>query len=536
MKNKKIPIIIFIIVIIVLSVIGVKFFYDYTLNQKIQSVINTNYIYEGITIDNVDVSLLTKEQAEEKLKKIYIDELSNKTIILNHNLDSWTLSYKDIDVKYDIKKAIDEAWNIAREGKPKDRYNKVLDLKENGENISLDLTYSDDKLINFIEKLDKEVSQEPIDSVLTRKNGTFIITNEQVGYVLDTSNTLLQIKSLIESGETGNVTLTVQETLPSITKEQNEKVTNLLGSYSTNYTGSDSEGRNINLKVACNKINGTILSPNEVFSMNETLGDQTYENGYREGGVIVNGKIESGIGGGVCQVTTTLYNAVIFSELDIVERKNHSLAVGYVPLGRDAAIAGTWKDFKFKNSNEYPIYIEAFAANNKVVVNIYGYETRAKSRKVDFERVYLNTIEKPAEKITEDPTKPEGFREVTFTGKTGSKVSTYKLVYENDKLISREWFSDSTYSATADEVTIGTGPAQTHLESNTNKDEVPVFNNSQQNNGTQQNNSNSEQNNIDDITNNNNLENNETNHNSDLNSQNTNDTSQADENYIPMGA
>ena len=203
-----------------------------------------------------------------------------------------------------------------------------------------------------------------------------------------------------------------------------------------------------------------MLAPGEVFSMNVGLGPQTYANGYKDAGVYVNGKVEQGVAGGVCQVTSTLYNAVILAELEIVERYPHSMTVGYVPLGRDAAVAGDYKDLKFKNDTEYPVYIEAYAKDGKVVCNIYGHEIHDAGHKVDFEMVFEGTIPKPAEKITKDATKPEGYRQVTYTGKTGSKVSTYKIVTENGKEVSKEWFSSSTYRATPDEVTIGTKKAE----------------------------------------------------------------------------
>ena len=190
--------------------------------------------------------------------------------------------------------------------------------------------------------------------------------------------------------------------------------------------------------------------------MNSLLGPQTAANGYKNAGVIENGKIVSAIAGGVCQVTTTVYNAAIFAELKIVERYNHSLMVGYVPLGRDAAVAGTYKNLRFQNDTDYPVRIEAYIDNYKVVCNIYGKEIHDAGHKVDFEKVWVATVNKPAEKITEDPNMYTDERVVTYTGKTGAKVDTYKLVYEDGKLVSREWFSSSTYSATADEVTVGT--------------------------------------------------------------------------------
>ncbi len=159
-------------------------------------------------------------------------------------------------------------------------------------------------------------------------------------------------------------------------------------------------------------------------------------------------------------MSTTLYNAVINAELEIVERSPHSMVVAYVDVSRDAAISGDYKDLKFKNNTEYPVYLEAYARDGKVVCNLYGHEIHDAGRKVDFEMVFEGTIPKPAEKITKDSSKPEGYRQVTYNGKTGSKVSTYKIVTENGKQISKDWFSSSTYRATADEVTVGTKKAE----------------------------------------------------------------------------
>ena len=143
------------------------------------------------------------------------------------------------------------------------------------------------------------------------------------------------------------------------------------------------------------------------------------------------------------------------SELEIVERRGHSLAVGYVPLGMDAAIAGTYTDFKFRNNTEYPIYIETYVEDYRMYAKIYGYETRDPGRRVEFETVYLGSVAKPAEKVTVDPELPEGERIVTKKGYNGARVEVYKLVYMNDALQSRTWLSQSKYNSVADEVTIG---------------------------------------------------------------------------------
>lgn len=341
----------------------------------------------------------------------------------------------------------------------KERYKVVTDVAQDKLNIPISYTYDKQKVTQKLEEIAQEFNVEAKDSTMTRKNGAFQITEEQKGYAMDINKTAPKVEEMLEQNTGGIVEPEVTITEPKITKADNEKVTDLIGSYNTSYS-ANAAGRNENLRVGCNNIDGTVLAPGEVFSMNVGLGPQTYANGYKDAGVYVNGKVEQGVAGGVCQVTSTLYNAVILAELEIVERYPHSMTVGYVPLGRDAAVAGDYKDLKFKNDTEYPVYIEAYARDGKVVCNIYGHEIHDTGHKVDFEMVFEGTIPKPAEKITKDATKPEGYRQVTYTGKTGSKVSTYKIVTENGKEVSKEWFSSSTYRATPDEVTIGTKKAE----------------------------------------------------------------------------
>ncbi len=272
---------------------------------------------------------------------------------------------------------------------------------------------------------------------------------------MDLEGTMVNVDRVVESMVGGRAAIVADVTEPEVTYEDNEHVTDLIGSYSTKYTAND-KNRNTNLVVGCKYLNGTIIAPGEVFSASEGLGEQTYERGYRDAGVYVNGKVEAGMGGGVCQITSTLYNAAIYAELEIVERHPHSMTVGYVPLGRDAAIAGNYKDLKIKNNTEYPIYLEAYASNGVLEVRLYGHEIHEAGRKVEFETVFEASIPKPDEIVKQDPEKPGGEREVTHTGRTGSKVSVNKKVFQNGKQVSKDWFSSSSYRAVADEVTVGT--------------------------------------------------------------------------------
>jgi cell division septation protein DedD len=177
-------------------------------------------------------------------------------------------------------------------------------------------------------------------------------------------------------------------------------------------------------------------------------------------GTYVNGQVEDSLGGGICQVSTTLYNAVLLAELDVVERYPHSMSVGYVPLSMDAALAGTWKDLKIRNNTDTPIYIEGIYSSGKITFNIYGVETRPSNRTIEYKSETLSTVAS-TEVVTKNPDLPEGYRAVTSSGHTGYKARLLKRVYIDGVLQSEEVVNNSTYSSSPTYVTVGTGAAQT---------------------------------------------------------------------------
>ena len=429
------------------------------MKNKMEEAVNINTIYNGISVNGTDISGKTKEEALQQLQQEADVHLGNQKITIQKEDKIWDIPFSDLDVKYDIEASVEQAWEIGRTGELKDRYKVVTDVAQNKEDIPISYTHDNQKVVEKLQQIATEFNVDAQDSTITRKNGAFQITDEQKGYALDVDKTVPKVEELLEQNTGGIVEPEITVTEPKVTRADNEKVTDLIGTYSTTYS-ANAAGRNENLRVGCANIDGTVIAPGEVFSMNVGLGPQTYANGYKDAGVYVNGKVEQGVAGGVCQVTSTLYNAVILAELEVVERYPHSMTVGYVPLGRDAAVAGDYKDLKFRNDTEYPVYLEAYARDGKVVCNLYGHEIHDAGHKVDFEMVFDGTIPKPAEKITKDASKPEGYRQVTYNGKTGSKVSTYKIITEGGKQTSKEWFSSSTYRATADEVTVGTKKAE----------------------------------------------------------------------------
>lgn len=241
---------------------------------------------------------------------------------------------------------------------------------------------------------------------------------------------------------------------PEHTTEELREVKDVLGSFDTHYSAGD-PSRNNNIMNAANKINGVVLYPGEEFDTMSHLVPFTTSNGWSYAGAYLNGEVISDIGGGICQVSTTLYNAVLKAELEVTERYPHSMAVGYVQLSADAALNEGTKNLKFVNSTDAPIFIYAYASGGTMHVTIYGKEYRPAGRTVEYKNEILEVIPAGDPIETVDESQPPEYREVKQTAHTGYRAKLWKYVYENGQLTDTILVNTSSYSASPERVTIG---------------------------------------------------------------------------------
>jgi vancomycin resistance protein YoaR len=283
-------------------------------------------------------------------------------------------------------------------------------------------------------------------SLALPKNAAFVAEGDRVrleesraGQDVDTEK-LKQVilASLISPGTT--VVVPVKDEGPSLTTEQARamNINRLLATYTTKFVidGSRSE----NIKLAAARIDGAIVAPGERFSFNTRVGPRDAEHGYHEAHVFVGDHIEDGFGGGVCQVSTTLYNSVLLANLDVVERHNHSMTVDYVPLGRDAAVAYGALDFAFRNSTPGHLLISSDVKSGTITFRVFG---DGPERKILIESRVLSKTDFQIE-VQLDPKLPPGKREVT-AGKPGYRVVTYKTVMDGNRVVKKDVLSYSTY-------------------------------------------------------------------------------------------
>lgn len=296
-----------------------------------------------------------------------------------------------------------------------------------------------------------EIYLAPRDAFYEISGGSVVITPEIVGRQIDMIEAAAQIDAL-RRGET--VTLKLVWLQPEVTLDVlNEKLFNhVLAQYTTAYSVGD-RNRSANVALTARKLDGVVLAPGEIFSFNDVVGPRTGAAGFKSAPVFENGETVQGMGGGVCQVSSTLYSAVLYADLEITSRKNHSMTVAYVPKGQDATVSYGTIDFKFKNNTEYPIKISASASGGKVTVAIHGTMPEAE-KTVKIVHNVVSTKE-PEVKEIRDAALAVGTKKVLSAGKTGYTVVTSRIVLENGKEIKNEKIGTSTYKMVPAEVAIG---------------------------------------------------------------------------------
>ena len=305
------------------------------------------------------------------------------------------------------------------------------------------------------EAIYKEISGEPEDATYKIENNRLVVIPHKPGVSFDKA----EAQAIIDASEGDTIIIPIKTTLPEITTESlNESLfPDLLGSFSSRYNAGD-VARSYNVSLAAQKINDIVLEPGDRFSYNDIVGPRTTARGFRVANVYVGNRVEPGVGGGICQVSSTLYNAVVYADLKIVSRTNHSLPVSYVPLGRDATVSYGSIDFIFENNTKYPVKIVAYATGGTNYVAVYG----TKENKAKTIEIVTECVGTSAPKLVqkENPDLPEGTIEVEQKGANGSTYNAYKITKENGTVVKREFLAKSNYVASDRIEVIGTGPAE----------------------------------------------------------------------------
>ncbi|MCR4716916.1 MAG: VanW family protein [Lachnospiraceae bacterium] len=448
---------IFLITLAVLVVVGIGVFAYYY--NKISKIANSQTICSGVTIDGIDVGGLSKQEAYDKVLE-EVNSLNSKKITLtyeDHN-DSVSLSELGLEVS-GVDSAVEEAYALGKDGTTWERYQAISNGAGDGKNFNTTKSIAVESFEEYVDANAETLVKVAKDATLTRENGQFIISGGQKGMKIPVEENVEKINDRLNNdwdGKDLEVELTAIEADPEYSEEVLSKVKDVLGTYTTDYSTS-SANRRANIANAASKIDGHVVFPGEELGLLELMVPFTIDNGYEVAQAYSAGEVVDSIGGGVCQVATTLYNAVLLSELEVVERHNHAMVVSYVPLSQDAAISEAGhQDFKFRNSSEYPVYVEAICQGTSLTFTIYGVEERPSTRKIEYISENVQTIPVGKDIITKDPNLAEGKQMITQGAHTGYRAKLWKVVYENGEQISKEEVNTSYYAPSARRVTVGT--------------------------------------------------------------------------------
>lgn len=516
-KRRKIVYIVVGIIIFILALFSVIFS---LLN------INNNDIVSGVSIKGINVSGMSKEEAKQNIEKITTEKLL-KTIKLVDGDYKVDLNPKDIEASFDVDKAVEEAYNVGRNGNIITNNYEILMAKLFKKDISLDFSLNEEKLLEIIndtslklpgtvvqssyyieedeliitkgaagerikadelkseiynniedlnvgdteleiptevvepdpidlEKIRNEIYKEPKDAYVT-KNPTEVHTHVNG---VDFAISMDEAKKIIEEDK-DEYTIPLKITIPdkTIADLGEEAFPDMLSTFTTRYDASN-YNRSTNIELATKSINGTVIMPGEVFSYNQTIGRTTLEKGYKEGTAYVGGKVVPDVGGGICQVSSTLYNTALLANLEITERSNHLFETSYVAPSRDATVYWGSIDFKFKNTRSYPVKIVGTAKNGVVKIDLYGIKEE-EEYEVVIESEVISYIPNETE-YKKDSTLEKGKKVVEQVGFNGCKSKGYRILKKNGVIISKTLLSTDTYSPQSKIVRVGTKKATTN--------------------------------------------------------------------------
>ncbi len=416
----------------------------------------------GVYVGNVNVSNMTITEAQEAIEA-YVQKARESQITLSAGEDrNLVVSGAELGLAWGNPDVLEDAYALGHKGNIVQRYKALKDLERNNQKFELKYSFDDSLINEIVADRCSSFNQEKKNFTLTKTAEGFNVTEGQTGYFVDVDSSVSTIKDYLQNSwnaEDTTIDLVVKEDVPLGSGDELYMVKDVLGTFSTSYKTSGAS-RSANVANGCSLINGTTLFPGEEFSVLDAITPFTEANGYFPAGSYLNGIVVESIGGGICQVSTTLYNAVLLAELEVTERHNHSMIVTYVEPSADAAIAESGgKNFKFVNNTEYPIYIEGSTTSDKhITFTIYGVETRDAGRKVSFKSEVLETTPASADQFVCDSSQAVGYVG-TQSAHLGYKAQLWKIVTENGSEVSREVINSSNYKMVPKIVTIGTAGA-----------------------------------------------------------------------------
>ena len=440
-------------------VFGAKVYSDqmaeYEAYAAVRKAVSRDTFFPGVTVDGADLSGMTFEQASALYAGREQEQAEAFSLVVAAGERRWRITSQEVPVTSDAQTVLQQAWAVGRAGSLEERYAEIERVAREGAAFTTGFSYDRDAVGALADAVADALDVEAADATLDAfdvTNRTFTFTEATPGYRVDRDKLKTDILAALDERAYDRVIVPEGETVaPRVTLAQLQGLFGRISSFSTQTTAD--RDRNTNIALSAEALNGRVVRPGETLSFNSCTGQRTGAKGYREAGAIAGGVLVDDTGGGVCQTSSTLFNAVIRADLQIVERSAHSWPSSYVNKGEDATVNWPSLDFVFRNNGEFPVFVVAWYADRQVTVEIYG-KLLDDGVTIDLRSETTRTI-KPSDEVlyTQDETLPAGTRKAGRQKRTGYVVDTYKVYSDAEgNEIRSEKLWTTTYPATQQEI------------------------------------------------------------------------------------
>lgn len=430
---------------------------QYNEYKQYRQYMEAQTIFPGVYIDGIHVGEMTIDEARTALEGVASQAASNFSVTVAIGNASWVINSDRIPLTRNVESVLQQAFAYGRQNTTlirgtqvtpfQERLNTALAMRQEVITLYTEMTYDKATVRELTDYIASTIKRDAMDASVQSFNfntHAFTFAEETKGRTVDAEAIYQQAIGKLDAREYGAIlTFQPEEIMPKVTKVELMNSYRQISSFTTDTTSN--KNRNTNINLSAQAINGITVMPGDVFSFNEATGQRTVKKGYQEAIAISGGQSVPDVGGGVCQTSSTLFNAVSRADLEIVYRSPHAWPSSYVEKGMDATVNWPNLDFKFKNNRDTPIFIVASYSNKKITVEIYGV-TLGEGITIDLESEVTKTMKPPSDTVYVKNTKlSSGTQRDTIKARTGYEVDTYKVWYENGREIKRELYCTSKY-------------------------------------------------------------------------------------------
>lgn len=400
---------------------------------------------EGVSVNGINVGAMTYDEAQNALRSEKERILFDVKLAVNYDDSKTTFDASELGVTDNADEILKSALMTSAQDKSiGEKYNDVINMTK-GQNFDIELVVDETKLHNTLNEYAQKVNVSAKDAQ-AKYNKTadhFVYADSENGKKVDVEALYKTMIQKINSGDFSDVSVMGTVVAPEITTDKLKENTALIGSCITKTT--ENENRNINIDLMCKAVDGLKIEQGQTLSINDLVGERTEQKGFKNAPAIMDGtKLVDDMGGGICQLSGTLYNAALKANMEIVERVHHTWPSTYLPIGLDATLNWDDKDLKIKNNSEWPIYISAEHIAGEVVVKLYG-QPLPDGLEIEIRTDMIKEIDPPKPDVIYTDDLQDGVRQVQVVARKGYQVKTYRDYFKDDKLVESQLISDDYF-------------------------------------------------------------------------------------------